>query len=177
MARKKKRTPEQTAKQIEKLERGTRVLDIAKSGASTRAIAEKLKEEGVADVSHVTVHRDLNDALEVLSEQRLESAENLRQLQIESLKSLQFAFWLQAIAGRTEVVFNKKTGEPVFDPKTKEPFTRFIPPSISAGWLVLATIREITDTMNLKKQQFEHTGKDGEPLFPKVYAGFDPSKV
>jgi phage terminase small subunit len=26
-------------------------------------------------------------------------------------------------------------------------------------------------------EKHEHTGKDGEPLFPKVYAGFDPDKV
>lgn len=176
MSHKKKKTAKQEAKEFEIIERGTRAVELRKSGASYRAIAARLKDEGHADVTYQTVRRDVKAALAILADDRDDETAELRELQIQRLESQLLAFWVMSL-GKAEPEINPDNGQIIIDPNTMSPKMKYTPPSISAGWLVLAIIREISDTLGLKIQKHEHTGKDGAPLFPKVYAGFDPDKV
>lgn len=137
-------------KELETIERGIRVIEMRKSGASYRAIAKKLREQGVADVSYQTVRRDCKAALKVLRKHREEEAEEYFELQVERAESLFLANWVLAI-GKSEKLENGET-------KTTKP-------SISAGWLALAIWRELNDLLGYKAaQRHEITGAGGDPI-------------
>lgn len=170
MSNTKKKTAKQEAKELEIIERGQRVVELRKSGASYRQIATKLKEENFADVNYSTVRRDCKEALKILAADRLEEAEELRELQTQRIESLILAHW-SACLGKVEMIKNQNTG--VEERKVNAP-------SVISTWVVLALIRELSETHNLKVKTIEHTGKDGKPIEvveTKVYAGFDPTKV
>lgn len=150
----KKKSAKQLAKELEMLDRGLRVVELKKSGASFRAIAAKLKKEGSAEVTYQTVRRDYWEAMKVLTEHRLEEAEIHREMQLQRLESNLLAHYTASI-GKVEKVV---------DPKTKEEVKKITPPSVASGWLVLGFIKEISDTLGLKVHKHEHTGKDGKPI-------------
>ena len=177
MSKAKKKSAKQEAKEVAILERGTRALELRKSGASYRAIAARLKDEGITNATYSTVRRDVKEALAIMAKDRKDEVEELRELQVQRLESQLLAFWAMSI-GRWEKILDDK-GNEIPDPATNKPKMKYIAPNLSAGWLVLAITREISDTMNLKTQKHEHTGQDGKPIefATKVYAGFDPSKV
>lgn len=160
--KRKKKTPTQIAKETEILERGKRVIDLKKAGASFRAIAEKLKEEGLADVSHETVRQDYLAAMTIISKDYRDEAILLKDLQNDRLESLLLANWNGA-HGKTYIEVDA-TGKPVIDEKTNKPKKVVIPPDTEAGRLVLKVIREISELNNLKPRQTQLTGKNGGPI-------------
>lgn len=81
-------------------ERRVKVLELRKSGASIRAIATHLKEQGYHDkASPATVHKDLKDALKNLKEKEIVEAEEMRQIEIERLDALWLAHWSLGLKG------------------------------------------------------------------------------
>lgn len=152
--KKKKKTPAQLAKDIERLERGARVVELKKSGASFRAIAAQLQREGSAEVTHMTVQRDYIEAMQVMAENRDDEAEICREMQIQRLEANLLAHYPASI-GKVEMVVN---------PDTKQSEKKITKPDVGSGWLVLSIIREISETMNIKVKKHEHTGKDGNPI-------------
>jgi len=169
MSKMKKKSAAQEAKELEMLERGNRVIELRKSGASFRAIAKKLSEEGLADVSYQTVRRDFHEAMKVIRRDREEIIDEYFELQVERAESLMLAYWILAI-GKTEKARNEQTG------KEEIKVTK---PSVSAGYLYLTIWSKLNDLIFGSTVKHEHTGKDGKPIefATKVYAGFDPDKV
>ena len=169
MSKMKKKSAKQEAKELEILERGARVIELRKSGASFRAIAKKLKEDGVADVTYQTVRRDFHEAMAVLRQDREEIIDEFFELQVERAESLMLAYWMLAI-GKTEKVKDEKSG------KEEIKVTK---PSVSAGYLYLTIWSKLNELIFGNTVKHEHTGKDGKPMQfeTKVYAGFDPDKV
>ena len=169
MSKFKKRSAEKAAKELEIIERGARVVELRKAGASFRAIAKKLKDDGVADVTYQTVRRDFHEAMQISREHRKELADEYFELQIERAESMMLAYWVLAI-GKTEVVTDKDSGE------TKIQVTK---PSVSAAYLYMNIWSKLNELLYGSTVKHEHTGTDGKPIEveTKVYAGFDPSKV
>lgn len=165
------KSAKQQAKEIEMLERAIRVVELRKSGASLRAIANKLKSEGL-DVTYKTVERDLDAALKVLAESRLNKTKEMRELQNERLEGLLLAHYPAAI-GRIEVLKNP-FGEPIIDPESNKPELKIHAPNIAEGYLALNIINSISDLFSLRVQKHEITGADGKPLdsgaFPATLA-------
>ncbi|HRH40407.1 MAG TPA: hypothetical protein PKY82_02095 [Pyrinomonadaceae bacterium] len=159
--KKRKKSAKQIAKELETLERGRRVIDLKKAGASFRAIAEKLKEEGVK-TSYETVRRDYLEAMKILHNDHIEEALVLKRLQNERLESLLLAHYTPAI-GKTYLEVDAD-GKPVIDPRTNQPKKVIIPPDTEAGRLVLKTIQEISELNQLKPKQTQLSGKGGGPV-------------
>ena len=141
------------------------VLEKRKPGASLRQIEylwnEHAKKNGFQSVTYETVRKDLKASLRELKKEEEKESADLRALEASRLDALQVQFWSKAM-GRYD----------------KETETWVEKPSVSSGWLVLAILRRRAELLGLDApEKHEHTGKDGEPLFPKVYAGFDPEKV
>lgn len=169
MSKLKKKSAAQEAKELEIIERGARVVELRKAGASFRQIAKKLSEEGVAEVTYQTVRRDFHEAMKIARADRKEMMDEYFDLQVERAESLMLAFWILAI-GKTETVKDANSGETTI--KTTKP-------SVSAGYLYLTIWSKLNDLLFGNTIKHEHTGKDGKPIefATKVYAGFDPSKV
>lgn len=165
MGKLKKKSAEQEAKELEILERGARVIELRKAGASFRSIARKLKDEGVADVTYQTVRRDFQAAMALSREHRKELADEYLDLQIERAESLMLAYWILAI-GKTEAVKDPESGDTVI---------KVTKPSISAGYLYMTIWSKLNELLYGNTVKHEHTGKDGKPIEmeTKVYAGFD----
>lgn len=160
--KKRKKTPKQIAKEIEILRRGKRVIQLKQAGASFRAIAEKLAEEGVADISYETVRRDYLAAMKIEHNDYVEEALVLKTLQNQRLESLLLAHWTPAI-GKTYFEMGED-GKPVIDPKTNQPKKIIIPPDTEAGRLALKLIQEISELNQLKPKQTQISGKGGGPV-------------
>ncbi len=152
--KKKKKTAAQLAKDLERLERGARVVELKKSGASYRAIAAQLQREGSAEVTHMTVQRDFIEAMQVMAENRDDEAEIFRELQMQRLESLHLAHYSGAI-GKVEMIVNQET---------KQSEKKITKADVGSAWLELSIIREMSETMNIKVRKHEHTGKDGNPI-------------
>lgn len=159
----KKKTPAQIAKEVEVLERGKRVIELKKAGASFRAIAEKMKDEGIADVSHETVRQDYLAAMSVLSKDYRDEAILLKDLQNQRLETLLMAHWTPAL-GKTYIEVNPQTGQPIIDDKTGQAKKVVIPPDAEAGRLALKTIHEISELNQLLPKQTQISGKGGGPV-------------
>lgn len=76
------RTKHNEAEQIKIAERRSLALDFRKAGLSYRAIGKKL------GVSYVQVRRDIEAELSLLSKERTDKSEQLRQLELERLDML-----------------------------------------------------------------------------------------
>lgn len=79
-------------------ERRVNALNLRKSGASFRQIGDQL------GVDAATAYRDVQRALADLAKEQRESAEQLRQLELERLDALQIALWVQARQGNQGAV-------------------------------------------------------------------------
>lgn len=136
-------------KELETLERGRRGIELRKGGLSYRAIAARLKAEGVADVTYQTVRRDCKAALKLLNKHRLEETKEYQELQVIRLEGLLLAHYPQAI-GKAEIEIDKN-GQTVIDPKTKQPKIIVTDkPDVSSGWLSAALIRDLSELLGLK---------------------------
>ena len=159
--KKRKKSPKQIAKELEILERGKRIIELKKAGASYRAIADKLIEEGIK-ASHETVRRDYLEAMKIKHNDYVEEALVLKDLQNERLESLLLANWTPAM-GKTYLEVGPD-GKPVIDEKTNQPKKVVISPDVEHGRLVLKTIQEISELNQLKPKQTQLTGKGGGPV-------------
>lgn len=160
--KKRKKSAKQIAKEIEVLKRGKRVIQLKMGGESFRAIADKLTEEGVADVSYETVRRDYLAAMKIEHNDYLEESLVLKTLQNQRLESLLLAHWTPA-TGKTYPEIDAD-GKPVIDEKTNQPKKIHVEPDAEAGRLVLKTIQEISELNQLKPKQTQLTGKGGGPI-------------
>lgn len=87
-----------SGQQIAAAERRIKVLELRKGGASYRAIATHLKQQGVA-CSHETVRKDLYESLKNLSEKEIVAAEELRLLELQRIDELWLAYWSKGLRG------------------------------------------------------------------------------
>lgn len=86
--RKSESTPDDAVIQARRLE----ALDLRKSGASYRAIGQRL------GVSHEQARLDIMACLAELAERQHEDTAQYRQLELERLDRLQMALWVKAVA-------------------------------------------------------------------------------
>lgn len=169
MGKPRKKSAAVEAKELEMLERGARVVELRKAGASFRTIAQKLRDEGAAEVTYATVRRDFKDAIKVARDHHAEMINEYFHLQIERAESLMLAHWILAI-GKAEMVKNEDTGQME---------RRTVKPSVSSAYLVMTIWKALNELLYGSHVYHEHTGKDGKPIEyeTKVYAGFDLDKV
>ncbi len=104
MAKKNHQAGKNTAKRIHALERRAFALDMRKTGAVYRAIAEAAITKFGADAlpkgyDHRYVYKDVMRSLKTLREQFLENAEAVYMLAMERYNRLLMAVWAQAIQG------------------------------------------------------------------------------
>lgn len=78
------------------LQRQLLALELRKSGFTYREIGEKL------NISHVQAYKDVNEELKRLAELRADSADELRQLELEKLDKLEKNLMHWADAGSVE---------------------------------------------------------------------------
>lgn len=93
-----------SARRIRAEERAILALEIRKSGASYRDIANTLRNSddfdlGLKSYSHTTAFSDVKKALSQLHEKTMEKAEELRTLQMERYNDMLEGIWQRAIAG------------------------------------------------------------------------------
>ena len=163
-----KRSAAKDAKELEKLERGARVVELRKAGASFRQIAQKLNDEGIAEVTYQTVRRDFMDAMQVARSHRKDEADDYFELQAQRMEGIMLAFWLLSV-GTVKV-----TDENGVIVKT------VVPPSVSAAYVYMTAWKNLNEHLYGSTVKHEHTGKNGGSIQveeTKVYAGFDPTKV
>lgn len=82
---------------IEIQERRELILNLRKSGASIRQISDHLKQKGIEHHSPATVHSDLQAELRELRERNRSLIEDIVELELERLDSLQFCLWAATI--------------------------------------------------------------------------------
>lgn len=92
------RTKKNESEQIKIAERRARALELRKAGFSYRKIAEKLS------VSHVQARADIEAELKLLAEELHESADELRQIELERLDMLTRGLEPFAAVGETKAV-------------------------------------------------------------------------
>lgn len=140
------RTPAQTAKIIE---RGTKVFELRKRGASLRAIAATLKKQDIEaggngrGFSHEQVRKDYLGIINVKLDEQQDMASEARALTAERLDDLMIRI------------------SPLLDsskPKTK----------IAAANVLIRANKEYAELHGAKRpQRVEVTGQDGVPLIPR----------
>jgi hypothetical protein len=80
-------------------ERRIKVLELRKSGASFRTIADHLAAQGVEGCSLTQVHKDYKRAMKDLSEVEMKLAKENRQLELHRLDALWLAHWAAGLRG------------------------------------------------------------------------------
>jgi hypothetical protein len=149
--RTKRRSP---AKVAQILDRGNKILELRKSGASLRAISRELTRQAEANgeptrgYSYGQVKKDLDEILALRIEERRDKTDEVLVLCEERIEEVLINF---APHLRTKV-----------DGLTPENLVRM---KIKAGDLILKAAKELAELYGVKKpQRVEMSGPDGKPL-------------
>lgn len=151
IAKKRKRTAQQTAKIIE---RGSRILELRKNGASLRAISAVLKREAeergesTRGYSYEQVRRDFNEIVALRIEEQQDALEEIRVICCERLEDVVLNYMPYA---------KSKIG-PLTDANT-------VKMKMKAGDTIIKAVKELSEIYGAKRpQKLEVTGEDGKPL-------------
>lgn len=147
----KKRSP---AKVAQILERGTRILELRKSGASLRAISRELikqaeaKGEPTRGYSYQQVKRDYDEIVALRREEQASKIDEITLLSEERLEDMILNFMPYA-----RIKIDGLTAENLVRMKAK------------AGDIVIKAVRELTELYGVKRpQKVEMSGLDGKPF-------------
>lgn len=143
MGNRKRHRPEDIAGQVERAQRGQKVLALKRQGLTDKAIAILLTETTGKPVSEATVRRDRESALR---EQIQTSAEEHRAL---------------IVAAYTEV-YAAHIGRATSDRKLKS--GRVVGPSVPHTKMALEALKGIGQATGVFVQRHQHEGGDGKPL-------------
>lgn len=147
----KRRSPQTTARVID---RGSRILELRKNGASLRAISAALKKEAEAKgesdrgYSYEQVRKDYNAIIDLRIEEQQETLEEIRAISAERLEEVLLHYMpyvrlkVDGLTPRNEVELKKKAGD-----------------------TVIKAVKELAELYGAKRpQKLEVTGEDGKPL-------------
>lgn len=141
-------------KEIERIiERGTRILELRKKGASLRAIAKILHNEAVArgddtrGYSYANVRKHYENIMAIRAEEQNESADEIRALCVDRLEMVVERFMPHLEEDGTSSIDN------------------LVRLKMKAGDVIVRAVREIAEIYGVKRpQKLEVTGEDGKPL-------------